>query len=161
MDGGVKAAVARKKLEEKGIKTFDDLDEYAGSIAGMVREGLGKEYLKNMSVIDKHGGVKSVQYGKETKDTVVIDATFLLTEGKKEKKTGNRNVIKRGHGFVGKVFEDLAKEETELLGYVTNDPAYLIGEILNMKGFRVGRMRVALQNQNTIENLGGGTAVIS
>lgn len=158
IDGGVKASVAKKKLEEKGIETFDDLDEYAGSIAGMVREGLGKEYLKNMSVIDNHGGVKSIQHGKEMKDNVVIEATFLLTEGKKEKKKEKPSAAKRGHGFVVKVFEDLAKEEIEMLGYATNDPAYLIGEILNMKGFRMGRMRVAIQNQNTIENLGGGTA---
>lgn len=163
IDGGVKMVVAIKKLCEKGVFGLEKLEGYAGSVAGAVKEGVGSEFLKKISVIDSHGGVKSMAPKKKIGDDIVTDATFVLSLENTQKIKGKMKkhslaVKKEGVGEIGKVFKNLAKADAEILGYPTDDPAYLIGEVLNLKGLRVGEMKISTKNSNTLINLGKAKA---
>jgi len=160
VDSGVRLSFAIERLHSLGIKGFDSFDVYKGTVGGVVAGGLGGETLKKISIIDSHGAVRSVDSKKELGGCVVTDATFVLEKGEVKKKRVKKEKAKskRQKKIVFKVFEDINEEERQIFNYPSRDVGYVIGEVLNLKGFSVGKMRVSKTNQNSIENLGGGTA---
>ncbi|HOX96563.1 MAG TPA: FAD-binding protein [Candidatus Woesebacteria bacterium] len=161
IDGGMGTQMALKELDGKGIVGLECMKNYRGSIAGAVLDGLGREFLKKISIIDVHGGVKTKTPGKNVEGSVIVDATFVLRSGvqnQKLKKRGEKIKEKKQSRSVSKVFEDLPEEEVKILGYPTGNPAYLIGDVLNMKDFRLGKMKISRSDANTVVNLGKGTA---
>jgi UDP-N-acetylmuramate dehydrogenase len=160
VDSGVQLSFAIEKLHSLGINGFDSFEVYKGTVGGVVVGGLGGEDLKKISIIDSHGAVKSVGSKKELGGCVVTDATFVLEKGKvrKNRVKSEKDRDNQQKKTVFKVFEDINEEERQIFNYPSRDVGYVIGEVLNLKGFSVGKIRVSKTNQNSIENLGGGTA---
>lgn len=155
IDSGVGVENAMKKLHSLGIVGFEKFASYTGSIGAMVSNGEGKEFLRKMSVLDEHGGVKSLGVDKAIGKNIVMDATYILSYGKISSCIRRKFSKKRS---VQKVFEDINEEERQVLGYPVCDAGYIVGEVLNLKGFKIGKMKVSLVNQNEIINTGKGKA---
>lgn len=155
VDSGVSVGKMCFELSALGIVGLEKECESIGSVGSLVKRGGGKNKIKRISILDDHGGVRSVGPDFEIGEMLVIDVTFLLTYGAKKnfKKKG-----KRKERCVREVFEDILPDEQEALGYLTCDPAYIVGDVLNMKGFEFGKMKVSSSDPNKIINLGGGTA---
>jgi len=156
IDSGVSMDFALGKLYTLGLVGLEKYSLIAGSIGAMVSKGECKDLLRKISFIDEHGGVKSVGLDKRQEGSIVTDATFLLSYGKIDEKPKRKS---RSGKSIKNVFENLLEDEQQALGYPTNDPGYIIGEILNMKGFKKGKMTIPADSCNEIENLGGGTAL--
>lgn len=156
IDSGVQIDVAIEKLLALGIGGLEKYMFLTGNMGALIGSGEGKEFLKRVSVLDIHGGVRSMGVDKQFGENIIIDATYVLDYG--EIKEIKRKVSRYTKKSVRKVFEDIPEDEQKTLGYSTCDAGYIIGEILNMKGFRVGKMAIADDNQNEIVNLGGGKA---
>ena len=154
IDGGVEIDYAIEELKNMGILGFEKYTNLSGTIGAIVSNEEGKEFLKKVSILDEHGGVRSVGGDKKVGTNIVTDATYQLCFGevKKTKKVGKKRIA----GV--RVFADLHEDEILALGYPSTDMGYIIGEILNMKGYKRGKMAISDQDQNRIVNLGGGTA---
>lgn len=156
IDSGVEVRTAVDKLNSLGIVGLEKYSSHFGSVGAMVCNGEGKDFLKKMSILDTHGGVRSIGANKEIGENILTDVTYILSYGE-VKKPIKKGGIKKRKSLVG-VFENISEDEQKTLGYSTGDAGYIIGEILNMKGFGVGKMAIADDNQNEIVNLGGGKA---
>ncbi|TRZ54050.1 FAD-binding protein [bacterium] len=163
IDSGVDVDVAVDKLMSLGIVGLEKYASLSGSVGAVVSNGEGRNFLKRVSVLDVHGGVRSMGADKEPGGSIVIDATYLLSYG--ETKTLGKKIAterkKRQKMFsksAGKVFEDIAVDEQMALGYPTRNAGYIVGEVLNMRGFRSGKMAISDLDQNVVVNLGGGKA---
>jgi len=155
IDSGMSVEEAVERLGAGGIEGLGKHADYKGSIGGLVIEKKEAGVSKKISIIDAHGAIKSIEPKKYVQGEIVIDATFLLRLG--EKTVIIKQKQRETKRTAGKIFRDINEEERQILGYPTNDPAYIVGEILNMKEFGVGGARVGKTDQNTIENIGGAT----
>jgi len=156
IDSGVKIDVAIAKLQALGITGLEKYASLTGNMGALIGNGEGREGLKRVSVLDIHGGVRSMGVDKKFRENIIIDATYVLGYGV-PMKWGKRTILKKAKS-VAKVFEDIPEDEQKTLGYLTRNAGFIIGEILNMKGFRVGKMAISDRDQNEIVNLGGGRA---
>ncbi len=155
IDSGVTINKALDKLLSMGIVGLEKFEFLEGSIGAIVSNGEGKELLKKVSVLDEHGGVKSIGTDKNMGNNIIIDATYLLSYG--DLKTSVIRATRKIEKGI-KVFEDIGEDEQLATGYPTRSVGHIIGEILNMKGFRVGKMEISDDDFNVIVNKGGGTA---
>jgi len=156
IDSGVRIKNAIEKMVSMGIVVPEKFELLKGSLGAVVSFDEGKELLKKVSILDEHGGVKSIGADKKVGTNIVIDATYLLNYGDTKLINDKTNKkIERGI----KVFEDIGEDEQLALGYSTRDVGHIIGEILNMKGFKIGKMEISDVDFNVIVNKGGGTAL--
>ncbi|HAI22210.1 TPA: hypothetical protein DCL92_00230, partial [Candidatus Collierbacteria bacterium] len=58
----------------------------------------------------------------------------------------------------GCVFKNISEEDRAILGYPTTSVGYIVENILNMSGFKVGGAAIAKEHHNFIVNKGGATA---
>lgn len=159
VDSGVEIEKVVDKLLDLGILGFERMASLTGTIGAVISDGEGRDGLVKVSVLDEHSGVRSIDTSKEIKG-VVIDVTYHLGYGKTEEVRRMVEKQRRKKRYLlnssGKVFESINESEQLALGYRTRDPGYIVGEILNMKGFSVGKMMISKGDSNIIENLGGG-----
>lgn len=163
IDSGVSIDEAIDRLVSVGIVGLEKLVELRGSIGAVVKNKEAGERLRRVSVLDDHGGVRSLGKDKDIGSQIVVDATFLLdygkTEGLVKKIALVRNKRKRMFAHsAGEVFEDIEVEEQKTLGYPTKAASFVIGEVLNMKGYVHEKLMVSKSDGNVIINLGGGRA---
>jgi UDP-N-acetylenolpyruvoylglucosamine reductase len=155
IDSGVGMDKAIERLIVMGIVGLEKYRSFTGTVGAMVNNGEGKEYLKKVSILDEHGGVKSIGGDKKLGKNIVMDATYLLSFGETNN-LGNETEKRKPKGV--RVFEDIFEDEQLALGYPTRDAGYIVGEILNMKGYKKGKMMISNLDQNYVINKGGGTA---
>ncbi len=163
IDSGVDIDVAIDKLLSLGIVGMEKYAGFSGSVGALISNEEPKDFLRKVSILDSHGGVKSFGVGKRISGNIITDATFLLsygeTKGLEQKIRIDRKKRKKiFEKSAGKVFEDILSDEQQALGYPTRDPGYIIGEVLNMKGYKHKKMAISRIDSNVIVNLGGGKA---
>lgn len=179
LDSGVNLQEAMVKLFEQGVTGLQWYSRIPGTIGGAVFNNIHggthtfAEMVKKVVVLDKHGGIKTIA-GKNLKlgydssrfhdsGEIILEVTLILKMGdvKKAKKAAiewKKRKANQPMNSAGCVFKNISEEDRAILGYPTTSAGYIIENILNMTGFKVGKAGIAKEHHNFIVNLGGATA---
>jgi len=179
LDSGVNLQVAMVQLLDQGVTGLQWYSRIPGTIGGAVYNNIHggthtfAEIVKKVVVLDKHSGIKTIS-GKDLKlgydksrfhesDEVILEVTLILKMGdvKKALKTANewrKRKMTQPMNSAGCVFKNISEEDRAILGYPTTSVGYIIENILNMTGFKVGGAAIAKEHHNFIVNKGKATA---
>lgn len=179
LDSGVNLQVAMVKLFEQGVTGLQWYSRIPGTIGGAVFNNIHggthtfAEIVKKVVVLDNHGGIKTIA-GKNLKlgydssrfhesGEIILEVTLILKQGdvKKAQKTAiewKKRKSNQPMNSAGCVFKNISEEDRAILGYPTTSAGYIIENILNMTGFKVGKAGIAKEHHNFIVNLGGAKA---
>lgn len=179
IDSGVSLQTAMFKLFDEGITGLQWYARIPGTVGGAVYNNIHggnhtiSEIIKEVVVLDNHGGVKKIQaknmkfgYDKsrlhETGE-VILEAVLILKKGEVEKAKGvaeewRRRKASQPFNSAGCVFKNISEKDREILGYPTTSVGYIIEHILNMTGYKVGGAMISPHHHNFIVNTGRATA---
>jgi len=179
MDSGVNLQRAMTILFDQGVTGLQWYSRIPGTIGGAVYNNIHggthtfAEIVKKVVVLDKHGGIKTIT-GKNLKfgydnsrfyetGEIILEVTLVLKRGdvKKAKKTAMKLKKRKSNqpmNSAGCVFKNISEEDRAILGYPTTSAGYIVENILNMTGYRIGRAAISRDHHNFIVNLGGARA---
>lgn len=179
IDSGVSLQTAMFKLFDEGITGLQWYSRIPGTVGGAVYNNIHggnhtiSEIIKEVVVLDNHGGVKKIQaknmkfgYDKsrlhETGE-VILEVVLNLKKGEVKKAKGvaeewRKRKASQPFNSAGCVFKNISEKDREILGYPTTSVGYIIEHILNMTGFKVGGAMISPHHHNFIVNTGGATA---
>ena len=179
IDSGVSLQTAMFKLFDEGITGLQWYSRIPGTVGGAVYNNIHggnhtiSEIVKEVVVLDSHGGVKKIQaknmkfgYDKsrihETGE-VILEVVLNLKKGEVEKAKGvaeewRKRKASQPFKSAGCVFKNISEKDREILGYPTSSVGYIIEHILNMTGFAVGGAKISADHHNFIVNTGRATA---
>ena len=179
LDSGVNLQVAMAQLFDQGGTGLQWYSRIPGTVGGAVYNNIHgethtfAEIVKKVVILDKHGGIKTVA-GKNLKlgydysrfhesGEIILEVTLVLKAGDVERARKTADEWKRRKATqpmnsAGCVFKNISEEERAILGYPTTSVGYIVENILNMSGFKVGGAVIAKEHHNFIVNRGGATA---
>ena len=179
LDSGVNLQAAMAQLFDQGVTGLQWYSRIPGTIGGAVYNNIyGEthtfaEIVKKVVILDKHGGIKTVA-GKNLKlgydysrfhesGEIILEVTLVLKAGDVERARKTADEWKKRKttqpmNLAGCVFKNISEEDRAILGYPTTSVGYIVENILNMSGFKVGGAAIAKEHHNFIVNKGGATA---
>lgn len=179
LDSGVNLQVAMVQLFDQGVTGLQWYSRIPGTIGGAVHNNVHggthtfAEIVKKVVILDNHGGIKTVA-GKNLKlgydssrfhesGEIILEVTLVLKAGDVERARRTADEWKKlkatqPMNSAGCVFKNISEEERTILGYPTTSVGYIVENILNMSGFKVGGAAIAKEHHNFIVNRGGATA---
>jgi len=131
------------------------------------------DVLYQATILDKKGNKKEVGNNyfdfdydqskiQETDDTVLSMDLLLfkgdVTKAKETFKEWTRRKTIQPRNSSGSVFKTLAEETKNELGFPTGSAGYVLDQVLDLKGTRIGDAMVSERHANFIENAGNATA---
>lgn len=178
LDSGVNLQVAMVQLLDQGVTGLQWYSRIPGTIGGAIYNNIHggthtfAEMVKKVVVLDKHGGVKTIA-GKNLKSgydksrfhdsgEVILEATLVLKLGDAERarrvaEEWRKRKMVQPMNSAGCVFKNISEEDRAILGYPTTSVGYIVENILNMTGYKVGGAAIA-DHHNFIINTGKATA---
>jgi len=179
LDSGVNLQVAMAQLFDQGVTGLQWYSRIPGTIGGAVYNNIHggthtfAEIVKKVVILDKHGGIKTIA-GKNLRlgydhsrfhesGEIILEVTLVLKAGDVERARKTADEWKKRKATqpmnsAGCVFKNISEEERTILGYPTTSVGYIVENILNMSGFKVGGAAIAKEHHNFIVNRGGATA---
>lgn len=179
LDSGINLQVAMFQLFDLGVTGLQWYSRIPGTIGGAVYNNIHggthtfAEIIKKVVVLDEHGGIKTFS-GKNLKlgydksrfqdnKEIILEVALSLKMGnvEKAKEAANKWREKKSSqpmNSAGCVFKNISDEDREVLGYPTTSVGYIIENVLNMTGFKVGGAAIAKEHHNFIVNTGKATA---
>ena len=179
LDSGVNLQVAMVKLLDLGITGLQWYSRIPGTIGGAVYNNIHggthtfAEIIKKVVVLDTYGGIKTFSrkdlklgYDKSRfheSGEIILEVVLSLKMGnvKKAKEVVNKWRKQKSNqpmNSAGCVFKNLSDEDRATLGYPTMSVGYIVENILNMTGYKVGGAAIANEHHNFIVNTGKATA---
>lgn len=179
LDSGVNLQVAMVSLFEMGVTGLQWYARIPGTIGGAVFNNIHggthtfAEIVKKVVVLDKNGGIKTVSgkglkmdYDKsrfQDSGEIILEVTLVLKQGDVARaqtaadEWRKRKMIQPMNS-AGCVFKNISEEDRVTLGYPTSSVGYIVENVLNMTGFKVGGAAIAKEHHNFIINTGKATA---
>ena len=178
LDSGVNLQVATIQLIDQGVTGLQWYSRIPGTIGGAVYNNIHggshtfAEIVKKVVVLDKHGGIKTIT-GKNLKSgydisrfhnsgEVILEVTLVLKLGDMERarrvaEEWRKRKMVQPMNSAGCVFKNISEEDRAILGYPTTSVGYIVENILNMTGYKIGDAAIA-DHHNFIINTGKATA---
>jgi UDP-N-acetylmuramate dehydrogenase len=179
LDSGVNLQVAMVELLNQGVTGLQWYSRIPGTIGGAIFNNIHggshifAEIVKKVVVLDEHGGVKTIT-GKNLKwdydksrfhdsGEVILEATLVLKLGDVERakrvaEEWRKRKMVQPMNSAGCVFKNISEDDRAILGYPTTSVGYIIENVLNMTGYKSGKVAIAKDHHNFIVNTGKATA---
>ncbi len=167
------------KTLEKGLTGLQWFARIPGTIGGAVWNNIhgGKkyigDYLYEVEVIDSSGVKRSLKreelelsYNKtpfQDSKALILSAKFNLQMGDKERAIATFEEWKRRknnqpYNSAGSTFSNISEEERIKAGIENKAAGFIIDNILDLKGYKVGKVKVSEAHANFLETESGAKA---
>ena len=179
LDSGVNLQVAMVELFGQGVTGLQWYARIPGTVGGAVYNNIHggthtfAEIVKKVVVLNEHGGIRTIQ-GRELKmgydksrfhenKEIILEVTLVLKSGDTERarkvadEWRKRKMIQPMNS-AGCVFKNISEEDRAVLGYPTTSVGYIVENVINMSGYKVGGAAISKEHHNFIVNTGKATA---
>ncbi|MEO8581059.1 MAG: FAD-binding protein [Patescibacteria group bacterium] len=179
IEAGVPLPFAITALLQQNITGLQWFSRIPATIGGAIFNNIHggthfmSEYIVSAKVIDKTGQTRvleasELEFGYDSSrfhhsEEIIISATFSLFKGdvEKAKQVVSKWAVQKKNqpqNSLGCVFQNISKEDQSHLKYPTPSVGYIVDNVLNKKGFRIGDAQISEKHAAFIENKGKATA---